>query len=151
MNAYSGEIYQAELVVSGSKRGVHIISHAEVSGLPPVVGIIWYTAYAVFNLDTGQQIGDIMFRAHNSAPWNSEDSADEDFVFWLEGSSGYNLQIEMYGSDGKFGTPGGILVLCDIETIGDSNGVPPPPEEFPWKWIAVGSGVAVLAVLLLKR
>ena len=152
MNIYNGEIYQAQLVVSGSKRGVHIVSHADVSDLPIIVGVVWYTAYAIFDQDSGQQIGDIMFRAHNSAPWNTEDSADEDFVFWLEGSNATNIQVEMYCSDGKLGTPGGILVLCDIATIGNwEEPSPPPPEEFPWKWIAVGSGVAVLAVLLLRR
>lgn len=139
----------------GDEVYIHIQSHIEADGLP-WYGVWWYSYFRVYDVDTEELLAD-NWNIHWSLPWNTYDEADEDFYqpIGQMPTRALNLQVELYGNEGGtvVQTP---LVLCDYKQcsvlLADGESPPPPPQEgeFPWKWVAIGSGALVLVALLVK-
>ena len=138
---------------SGQNVRIHIQSHIEADGLP-WYDVYWFSYFRVYDVDSEELLAEAKNR-HWSLPWNTYDEADEDFYqpIGQMPNRTLNLQVELYGTLG-WPSP---FVLCDYKQCSVSlvNGGPPPPPpppegEFPWKWVAVGSGVLIVAALLFR-
>jgi hypothetical protein len=140
---------------AGDEVRIHIKSHIEADGLH-WYSFWWYSYFRFYDADTGELLADnYNIHGHGTAPLNPHDEVDEDFYQSIGRMPGKNLtvHVELYGFEGGSAP----FVLCDIKNcLVPLKGVPPPPpppppEEFPWKWVAIGSGVLVLIAVLLKR
>lgn len=137
---------------AGDEVRIHVKSHIEADGLH-WYSFWWYTLFEIYDADTGELlVSNYNIHGHGTAPSNPHDEADEDFYQSIGKmpNRDFKVQIQLFGDEGAPSFP----VLCDIKSISIplTGGPPPtPPTEFPWKWVAIGSGVVVLIAVLLKR
>jgi len=137
---------------AGEEVILHIKSHVDADGLH-WYSFWWYTEFVIYDADTGELLVDNWnIHGHGTAPSNPHDEADEDFYqsIGTMPDRDFKVQIQLFGCEGA-PSPS---ILCDIKSISVplTGGPPPtPPTGFPWKWVAIGSGVFVLIAVLLKR
>jgi len=137
---------------AGNEVRIHVDSHIEADGLHPW-SVWWYSYFRFYDADTAELLAD-NYNIHGALPWTTHDEADEDFYQPIGRMPDRNLtvHVELYGFEGGAAP----FVLCDMkDCLARLAGAPPPPPpppegEFPWKWVAIGSGVLVVAALLFR-
>ena len=131
----------------GEEARIRIKGHAERIGSPSYgLWWVWATNYKVFQ-SSGIPITEKTC-GHSIAPWTTHDYADDVVDISLGPMPETPIQgyVELWA-----GEPGGSpSVLVDTKNfLVPLYGVS-PEKEFPWKWVAVGSGIVIAAAIIIE-
>jgi len=152
--AWTGEILAFEPVqpeyAPGEEVKLHIATHAEAAGVP-WDAMFWCTCYEVFNRETAEKLySDCNY--HFKPPWPIDGEVDEDFVVSIGPmpNSPFTAHLEFLGRTDLWGAMVWLAIEEVYIPLTGGPPPPPPPEKFPWQYLAIGGGIILGVIVLLK-
>lgn len=145
---YSGYLAKAMPLLAegyhpGEEAMLHVEGHAERIGPGWTAWLSWATTYKVFKSDGTPITSDT--RHHSIAPWTTHDYAEDRLD--LELGPMPEVPIAGYVELWVGGSPDVLVDTKEfaIPLYGEA------PTKFPWKWVGIGAGVVLAAIVISRR